>query len=143
MGFLRNRMAPRTLWRVSGLSEQRQHKPFQDATSDWGYDGGSPQSSADAEERVMVASREEANIISSWMVNGLHAPALDIDLPCTLVPSRTEGHFHLFIDKPMEWEAYKKLLFALRDAGILEQNYVAASLAKHQTFLRITEGTPS
>lgn len=65
-----------------------------------------------------------------------HSPALDIDLPCVLVPSSTPGKFHLYIDKPMPWETYKTLLRALADAGILEQEYASASIAKGQSFLR-------
>lgn len=78
-----------------------------------------------------------ANLVSSELVaSKQHAPALDIDVPAYLVPSTTEGHSHLYIDVPMSWRQYRKLLIAMRDAGILEPGYVAASLERRATFLR-------
>jgi hypothetical protein len=78
------------------------------------------------------------NCIGSKLADGsgFHAPALDIDFPCLLIPSSTRGHFHLYIDKPIEWGKYVKLLWALVDAGILEYNYVAASVRDGATILR-------
>jgi len=111
------RSVRRTFWRVDDLS--------QDSCAPAPYN----------EDRRMVPE-DEANLVSSWLVNGEHSPALDIDLPCVLVPSSTPGKFHLYIDKPMPWETYKTLLRALADAGILEQEYASASIAKGQSFLR-------
>lgn len=68
--------------------------------------------------------------------SGLHAPALDIDLPCRLVPSSTPGHHHLYIDKAMPWPKYVKLLNVLAEVGILEESYVAASIRDGATILR-------
>ena len=67
----------------------------------------------------------------------LHAPALDIDgIHCELIPSSTKGNFHLYIDKPMSWEDYKKLLKVLAEVGIIEENYYKASLKDEKTLLR-------
>lgn len=88
------------------------------------------------EDRTQVDSLEEANLISSQLPTGNHAPALDIDLPCQLIESCTPGHYHLYIDAPMPWKQYQKLLDALADAGILEKGYVDASKKRGQTFLR-------
>jgi hypothetical protein len=65
-----------------------------------------------------------------------HAPALDIDFPARLLPSSTEGHFHLYLDKIMYWEDYAKLLRVMAEVGILEQGYVTASLERKMTCLR-------
>lgn len=88
-------------------------------------------------ERYEAATPEEANLIGSRLgVSGLHAPVLDLDFPARLVPSTTEGHFHLYLDVAMTWRTYHDLLLALGRAGVLEPNYVAASLARRQTFVR-------
>lgn len=65
---------------------------------------------------------KKANLVGSLCADGSHMPALDIDLPCELLPSTTKGHFHLYIDKPMSFMAYKKLVQAFIDAGIVEPN---------------------
>lgn len=67
----------------------------------------------------------------------LHKPVLDIDLPVTLVPSSTAGHYHLYIDKAMSWDTYVNLLVALGQAGILEEGYVAASMERGYTAARL------
>lgn len=56
----------------------------------------------------------------------LHRPVLDIDLPAVLIPSSTEGHFHLVIDKLIPWDSYLELLNVLADVGIIESGYVEA-----------------
>ena len=65
-----------------------------------------------------------------------HKVLLDIDLPCSLIESTTPGHYHLYIDKTLEWGRYERLLTVLADCGILEQGYVEASRARRETNLR-------
>jgi hypothetical protein len=80
----------------------------------------------------------DANIVTSEVVNtSLHAPVLDIDMPCALVPSSTPGHFHLFIERGMTWRRYRRLLRALGRAGILERGFVHAALARRYTAVRV------
>lgn len=78
----------------------------------------------------------KANLIDSLCDDGFHMPALDIDLPCELVPSTTEGHFHLYIDKPMSFAAYRKLVEAFIEAGIVEPNILKYMEANGMTTLR-------
>lgn len=88
-------------------------------------------------EEGEIVPESEANIVSSMLVNSMHAPALDIDgIEVRVVPSTTQGNYHLYIDKQMTWEQYKRLLYVLADVGIIERNYLNASVAKGQTFLR-------
>lgn len=68
---------------------------------------------------------------------GVHAPVIDLDFPCELIPSTTEGHFHLVMDRYVPWEAYKKLLAALADAGLVEEGYVRASIARGYSTARL------
>ena len=91
------------------------------------------------------AEEAEANLVSSLLDNGasvlppkvvMHAPTLDIDFPCELLPSSTEGHFHLLIDKPLTWEQYVVVLQALAFAGIIEDGYFQAAMRQKQTYIR-------
>jgi hypothetical protein len=67
----------------------------------------------------------------------LHRPVLDIDFPAHLIPSTTEGHFHLYLDKAVTWEKYERLLTVLGEVGILEQGYVDASIARGYSSVRL------
>lgn len=119
------KMAKRTFWLVKNLSQGPE------VAADRGYDA-----SADEEDREMVLE-SEANVVSSWLANGMHAPAIDIDgIEVRVLPSSTPGNYHLYIDKAMTWEVYRRLLYALEAAGIIERGYLLASIAKGQTFLR-------
>lgn len=83
---------------------------------------------------------ERANAINSdiaFTEKGMHKVALDLDLPAKLIPSGTEGHFHLYIDKVMTWENYKKLLEVLAEVGIIESGYAGASIRRGFTTLRL------
>lgn len=81
--------------------------------------------------------RSKAKLVSSLCRDGLHAPVLDIDFPAQLVPSSTEGHFHLYLDKKMDWKSYKKLLKALYKAGIIEKEYYKAMKRRGSTMVRL------
>jgi hypothetical protein len=67
----------------------------------------------------------------------LHTVAIDIDHAVRVVPSTTEGHFHLYIDVPMPWRKYRRILKALRNAGVIESGYYSAAVARRATFLRL------
>lgn len=79
----------------------------------------------------------EANLVSSALADGTHAPALDLDLPCVLIPSTTPGHHHLLIDKSMPWWRYRILLRALVFAGLVEKRYYKHSVRRGMTMLRL------
>jgi hypothetical protein len=88
------------------------------------------------EEIVPVSDLEEANIITSEHY-GYHKVLLDIDMPVKILPSSTEGHFHLFIDKELDTEAYFSLVEAFVNAGIVESGYLEASYARGYTAVRV------
>jgi len=89
-------------------------------------------------ERTVTADVEAANLITSRVAGtGMHKPVLDIDLPATLLPSSTPGHFHLFIDHEMPWETYVELLEALVKAGLVEPGYMNASRDRGYTAVRL------
>ena len=66
-----------------------------------------------------------------------HRPILDIDFPVVVLPSSTEGHHHLYLDKKMSWTNYAKLLKVLAEVGIIEEGYHKASIARQHTSVRL------
>lgn len=94
-----------------------------------------------AHERILPAGigYGDANVVSSRVEGaaGVHAPCIDIDLPCRLVESHTPGHFHLYVDSLVSWERYLRLLKALHECGIIEDGYYNASLQRGCTVLRL------
>lgn len=74
---------------------------------------------------------------STYAASPMHSPVLDIDFAARLVPSSTEGHFHLYLDGlTLGWPEYKKLLKALADAGVIESGYYDASVRRQMTCVR-------
>lgn len=87
---------------------------------------------------VEAAEGAEHNVVTSMLVDSeLHAPVIDIDVPHRLVPSTTPGHSHLYIDVPMEWEQFDAILEALADAGVVEEGYYRASMARGFSTVRL------
>lgn len=87
------------------------------------------------EDRVRC-SKEEANLVGSLCDDGLHRPVLDLDFPCRLVPSSTEGHFHLYLEVALETEPYLRLVRALAEAKVVSAFYAKAAEVRRQTFVR-------
>lgn len=87
--------------------------------------------------RREAARMDEAEVVSSEIGNGMHAPVLDFDIPAALIPSSTPGHSHLYINHPMTWRQYKRVLKAMGKAGILEKGYVEASLMRMHSAVRV------
>lgn len=64
-------------------------------------------------------------------------PVLDLDFPAAVFPSTTRGHYHLYLGTRLSWAQYVKLLTVLGEVGILEPGYVAASLRRGYTAVRL------
>jgi len=88
------------------------------------------------ENYLEVSAGPDALLVSSETNRGTHMPAIDLDMPASLVPSSTEGHSHLFIDVEMSWRKYRGVLRALYRAGVIERGFYKASLARRRTQLR-------
>ena len=91
-----------------------------------------PEHCSDIKQAQVITSRVEYP-----QVTGDHKPVLDIDFPVQCVPSTTPGHFHLYMDKELSWDQYKTLLHALAEAGIIEDGYRWASIAREYTAVRV------
>lgn len=90
-------------------------------------------------EFQVPTDRKPANVNISELEDepDTHSIMLDIDAECELIPSRTPGHYHLYIDKELSWKAYLKLLDALVEAGIVEKGWVEAARKSGATVLRL------
>lgn len=80
---------------------------------------------------------ESANLITSETLDGFHRPILDIDFEAALVPSSTPGHYHLYLDKVMNWSNYKLLLEALYHCGIIQPGFYDGALRHEATSARL------
>lgn len=92
-----------------------------------------------SEKNKEVKTENEANLISSLTINNTHAPVIDLDLPARLLPSKTEGHYHLYLDVEMDEDDYFKLLKVMAEVGLVEDGYYKASLKKGASFVRTQE----
>ena len=101
---------------------------------------------SEAEPQDVVATTfDRADLVGSKCWNGTlptnrHLPVIDLDIPCTLVGSRTPGHHHLLIQKDVSWSAYVEILNAMADAGLVERGYVHATVRRGQGFVRLRPG---
>lgn len=109
---------------------------------DWGR--SSEDEAMANDERRTTTDIDQAQIISSrqrphavGQLTEYHRPMLDLDFPAVVVPSSTPGHSHLYLDMPLAWEQYEKLLDVMAEIGLLEDGYVAASKRRRATFLRL------
>jgi hypothetical protein len=91
----------------------------------------------DIEQANVMTSMVELDFAVEQVTGQVHKVVLDIDLPAQLLPSTTEGHYHLIIDKAMSWVAYGRLLDALAEAGVIEAGYRDASRARGYTCVRL------
>lgn len=90
----------------------------------------------DYKETPKETKEATSNLIGSLTDKGTHMPVLDIDFPCELVPSSTEGHYHLYINREMTWPQYQDLLEALSVSGVIEDGYYRAAIHQGGTFVR-------
>lgn len=103
----------------------------------WGTSSEMP---ADGSDRDVALSLDAAHVVSSKrLADDKHVLVLDIDHPSWLVKSTTEGHYHLYVDVKdgIEWTKYGTLLLALADAGVIEQGYADASIARGHSDVRL------
>lgn len=122
----------RTLWRntrsLMHSSDEPIHRP---------YEGLAPATPGDA---TLVSSALEPHASSPAGFENLltpHMPVLDIDYPATLVPSSTEGHFHLYLNKELTWTKYVTVLEVLAEAGLIEEGYAKCAIERGASYARL------
>lgn len=85
--------------------------------------------------------RAKADVVTSSLTEpaGMHGPLFDLDIPTSYYPSGTPGHAHLYIDKPVTWRAYKRVLRAMWKAGLIEKGYYLSAKRRGYATLRLPE----
>lgn len=78
-----------------------------------------------------------ANLISSEVAEDRHLPVIDFDFPARVIPSSTEGHGHLYIEKEMTWAQYKALLDGLLAAGLIQEGWHRGALRDTRSYVRL------
>lgn len=99
--------------------------------------GRAPQPTPCVGENAINEAQVITSVVEYPQPTGWHKPVLDIDFPAQLIPSSTEGHFHLYLDKELPWDKYQRLLTALAEAGVIEVGYANASIARGYTSVRL------
>lgn len=87
--------------------------------------------------RVLKADNAPFNPFDDGM--DVHKVVIDLDHDAKLIPSSTPGHHHLFIDRPMRWDQYVRLLCVLAEVGIVEPGYVSACIKRGHTSVRLPD----
>lgn len=109
-------------------------------------------------ERSRVAAPlEHANLVSSFVSEGVHWPVLDIDVPYGIeeqyavryalgidnsvpvitVPSSTPGHCHLYVQGPVSEAMLLTALCVLVEREIIQPGYQSVSQYRCATFVRL------
>lgn len=83
-----------------------------------------------------VRDDEEGDLLGSLTTNGTHAPCIDLDFDCDLVPSSTPGHYHLMINQEMPWDQYRKLLDAFFETGLIDRGWYTQSIRDQCSMVR-------
>lgn len=85
-----------------------------------------------------IAPIDQAAVITSEdQFSERHYPVLDLDYHARLIPSSTPDHYHLYLDRPVDWGKFVVVLDAMADAGLLEDGYVKASKERKYTCVRL------
>jgi hypothetical protein len=80
--------------------------------------------------------RPSEGVPSGRAPDGYPGWTFDLAVPARLVPSQTEGHFHLYLEKEVGWMDYERLLRAMTEAGFVERGFYAMTLRRGMSMLR-------
>lgn len=86
---------------------------------------------------VLTDGRQDG--IAGYRVPGsdtLVEAVFQVIVPAKLVPSSTEGHFHLYLEMEMDWQDYLSLMRLMVGAGLLEKEWVELSERRKMAMLR-------
>jgi hypothetical protein len=74
-------------------------------------------------KREFPIPNEEGNLVGSRREDWSHIPLFDLDVNAELLRSKTDGHYHLAIDRAVSWRAYLRILKAMVKAGLIEESW--------------------
>lgn len=73
----------------------------------------------------------------SRRINDRRLVTLAFHVPLRLTPSRTPGHYHLFIEREITWDEYLPVLTALEDARLIDHQLFTSYLVEETSFVRL------
>lgn len=85
-------------------------------------------------------TQEHGSVLSLTDAPGAetHLPLLDDDNGYfRVIPSSTPGHQHVYIDKPITWDQWKRLLVILAELELVDPKWAEASIAQGTATLRL------
>jgi hypothetical protein len=89
------------------------------------------------DEEGNFRKNSNGNLVSSLITHDTHWPVIDFDgIDMKLVPSRTVGGYHLYIDAPISSYQYRKLLVALVSCNLVEEGILTAFDSRGFTTVR-------
>lgn len=88
------------------------------------------------DEERWISNMDDANLVASKTTDGKHAPVIDLDFPCRLIRSRSDGNYHLYLDRETTWWRFRLVLWAMKVAGFVQPGYYRASVRRGMTFVR-------
>jgi hypothetical protein len=110
-----NHLHQRCYRRASPLMERKRFKPFPPPGKNYGV-------------HQKLTEDPEGILVSSEVTPNIHLPVIDMDYSIEAKESITPGHHHLYINKPVTWKNYKRLLKALLKADLIEQYWYESAL---------------
>lgn len=85
-----------------------------------------------------------ANCVISGAPDGpysMHGPILDDDGGLfRVVPSRTPGHQHVYVNKSIPWAKFERLLRVLADCELIDRSWAELSIQQGTATLRLPHG---
>lgn len=81
-----------------------------------GIDYGVPKTLTEHAEGHLTSSEVQGT-------TSIHMPVIDMDYSIEAVKTPTDDHHHLYINKPITWRMYKRLLRALLKANLIEKGW--------------------
>lgn len=126
---------------ASGLRALIEHRLVTRKVLDWSDSNTIPEKNLPLPIHISNANIVTSEVRTSELqpMGGRHQLVIDIDHPSWLVRSSTEGHYHLYVEVPggIGWSDYQALLGALAGAGVIEQGYAHAAVARGFSAVRL------
>lgn len=82
------------------------------------------------------ATETDSLAFNGYTLKDTHKVVIDLDMDAALWETSTPGHHHLIIDHEMTWATYERLLFALNAAGLIQDGYLNACIARKASWVR-------
>jgi len=80
---------------------------------------------------------DDSDLFSSRTTDRMHFPLFDFDFPVAVIPSRTDGHFHVILQKKVTETQYRIILDAFVEAGLCQRPWADRLDTYGAIFLRL------